>query len=347
MTNETTDALTGTSSAPLFAGVDVGGTNIKIGLVDDAGRIIAKSKFPTLADQSPCQSLEKASDSIGKLLAAKGHAWTDVAAVGLGTPGPMDVAAGTILTPTNLPAWRNYPVRDKLSEFTNKPVTYANDAAAAAFGEYWIGSGRQYKSLVLITLGTGVGGGIIVDDVSIDGAHSHGAEIGHMAIDTSENARKCPCGIAGHLEAYASATAIVARCQEALCGGVESILSQKSGEASPLSALMISKAADEGDELALSIIRETAYYLGRGIAALAHVIDPEAFILGGAVDFGGSQSPLGRQFLDTTIEETRKLIFPVLADRLIVRFAELGGDAGFVGAAGLARVQHRKHHATV
>jgi glucokinase len=106
---------------------------------------------------------------------------------------------------------------------------------------------------------------------------------------------------------------------------------------------MISNAADEGDDLALQLVRETAHYLGRGIAALAHVIDPEAFILGGAMDFGGSCTPLGRKFLDSVIEETRKLVFPVLAERLIVRFAELGGDAGFVGAAGLARVQHSQN----
>jgi glucokinase len=343
MSHSKTDAELKDASKTLFAGVDVGGTNIKVGLVCDDGRIVAQSKFPTMADHEPSKSLEKARDSIGRLLESAGRSWDEVAAVGLGTPGPMDVAAGVVLTPTNLPAWRNFPVRDKLSEITKKPVTFANDAAAAAFGEYWIGSGRQYKSLVLITLGTGVGGGIIVNDFSIDGAHSHGAEIGHMTIDTSQDARTCPCGVVGHLEAYASATAVVARCQEALSRGASSLLSQKIGEASPLSALMISNAADEGDDLALQLVRETAHYLGRGIAALAHVIDPEAFILGGAMDFGGSCTPLGRKFLDSVIEETRKLVFPVLAERLIVRFAELGGDAGFVGAAGLARVQHSQN----
>ncbi|WP_238381325.1 ROK family protein [Mariniblastus fucicola] len=327
---------------PLFVGVDVGGTNIKIGVVDDEGRTIAKTKFPTMADKEPSLSMEKAKQSIGKLLADSGRSMDDVAAVGLGTPGPMDIRAGVILTPSNLPGWRNDPVRDILSKATGKPVTYANDAAAAAFGEFWIGSGRQYDSLVLITLGTGVGGGIIVDNVSIDGAHSHGAEIGHMTIDTSESARPCPCGQIGHLEAYASATAVVARCSEALAGGASSLLTQEMGEASPLSALMISQAADKGDELSLSIIDETAKYLGHGIAALAHVIDPEAFILGGAMDFGGSTAHVGRRFIDGVIAETRRLVFPVLAEELVVCYASLGGDAGYIGAAGLARVEFLK-----
>lgn len=329
-------------ATPLFVGVDVGGTNIKIGIVDNSGRTIAKTKFPTMANKEAALSMEKAKQSIEKLLADNDRSIDEVAAVGLGTPGPMDLHSGVILTPSNLPGWRNEPVRDLLAKATGKPVTYANDASAAAFGEFWIGSGRQYNSLVLITLGTGVGGGIIVDNVSIDGAHSHGAEIGHMTIDTSETARPCPCGFTGHLEAYASATAVVARCSEALASGAESLLTQEIGEASPLSALMISQAADKGDELSLSIIDETAKYLGQGIASLAHVIDPEAFLLGGAMDFGGATSHNGRRFIDGAIDEVRKLVFPVLADKLVVRYASLGGDAGYIGAAGLARVEYLK-----
>ncbi len=327
---------------PLFAGVDVGGTNIKIGIVDNEGRTIAKTKFPTMADKEPKLSLVKANESIEQLLADVGRSMEEVAAVGLGTPGPMDIRAGLILTPSNLPGWRHAPVREMLKELTGKPVTYANDAAAASFGEDWIGSGRQHESLILITLGTGVGGGIIVDDTSIDGAHGHGAEIGHLTIDTSPDARKCPCGQYGHLEAYASATAVVERCNEKLAAGEKSMLTTEIGEASPLSALMISQAADKGDELSLQIIDETAKYLGWGIAALAHVIDPEAFILGGAMDFGGATSPVGRRFIDGAIEEAKRLMFPVLADNLTVRFASLGGDAGYVGAAGLARTEYLK-----
>ena len=204
------------TTAPYFAGVDVGGTNVKIGIVDDNGQIVADTKFPTKADDSPDVAVEQAKRELTGLLADKDLDWDQVAAVGVGTPGPMDIKAGLILTPTNLPGWHNYPIREKLSQAVNKPVTFSNDANAASFGEYWVGGGQAFPSMILLTLGTGVGGGIIIDDFSIDGEHSHGAEIGHMSIDTSDEARVCSCGVRGHLEAYASATALVDRTCEAM-----------------------------------------------------------------------------------------------------------------------------------
>jgi glucokinase len=330
------------SSLPLFLGVDVGGTNIKLGVVDDAGKTVCYTKFPSQADKSPDSTIEQIRPLIEKLLSEKEYSFDDVAAVGVGTPGPMDIEGGRLLTPYNMPGWHHYPIRDRLEKATGKPVAYTNDANAAAYGEYWIGSGRQYSSMVLITLGTGVGCGIIVDDVSIDGAHSHGAECGHIIIDTSPEALVCSCGKAGHLEAYASATGIVARAKAALCSRPESSLMTSNRESSPLSALAVSQAADAGDPLAKELVEQTAEYLGRGIATLAHIIDPEAFILGGAVDFGGAQTPLGRSFLDGVIAETRRLVFPVLAENLVVNFAQLGGDAGYIGAAGMARSQFAK-----
>lgn len=327
---------------PLFVGVDVGGTNIKIGVVDDNGDRLAYTKFPTQADQPPEKSIERIKPVIQELLDEAGLKMDDVAAVGLGTPGPMDIARGMILTPFNMPGWHNFPIRDALSKALNKPVTFANDANAAAFGEYWIGSGRQYSSMILITLGTGVGGGIIINDVSIDGAHSHGSEIGHICIDTGLDALVCPCGKAGHLEAYASATGIVNRAKEALRSQPESSMLDRNAEGSPLSALMVSEAAEAGDKLALELVSETAMYLGRGIAQLAHVIDPEAFILGGAVDFGGADTALGRSFLDGIVAEAKRLTFPVVAKEMQVSFAQLGSDAGYVGAAGVARAEFMK-----
>jgi glucokinase len=330
---------------PLFAGVDVGGTNVKIGMVDDAGRIVAETKFPTQPGLSPEFAIKHVRDEFEQLLAGLKFDWTDVATVGLGTPGPMDIHKGLILTPTNLPGWHHFPIRDRLANVLKKSVVYANDAGAAAFGEYWVGGGQAFSSMVLITLGTGVGGGIIVNDISIDGAHSHGSEVGHMTIDTGPDARACGCGQAGHLEAYASASALVQRTSEAMSDaaiGKKTMLRDLIGEASPLSALMISDAASQGDELALRMVTETAVFLGRGIAQLAHIIDPAAFILGGAMNFGGNHSPLGQTFLQELVFEARKHVFPVIAERLIVKFAELGSEAGFVGAAGLARAEYNR-----
>lgn len=329
------------SETPIFVGIDVGGTNIKIGIVDNLGSIVAETKFPTEPNRSPDVAVEQTRVELDQLLRTVPFDWNDVAAVGIGTPGPINIDNGTILTPTNLPGWHGYPIRERLATVLDKPVQFANDAGAAAFGEYWVGGGQAFGSIVLLTLGTGVGGGIIVNDFSIDGAHSHGAELGHMTIETGPGARQCGCGQWGHLEAYASATALVERTRETLLTpeGATSILRKQISAASPLSALMISNAAANGDVVAKSKVSETAVYLGRGIAQLAHVIDPSAFILGGAMNFGGNHSPLGLEFLQEIMTETRKLVFPVLGDRLIVKFAELGSSAGFVGAAGLARAE--------
>ena len=333
---------------PIFIGVDVGGTNIKIGVVDDRGQTIADGKFPTQPNKSSRMVFEQAKRELDKLLATTAFAWSDVCAVGLGTPGPMDIRTGKILTPTNLPGWHHSPIRDELSQLVGKPVTLVNDAGAAAFGEYWVGCGHHYESLVLLTLGTGIGGGIIVDGISIDGFHSHGAEVGHMTIDSCQQARMCGCGQLGHLEAYASATALVDRTREAMSGDmvndVRSSLADRISDESPLSALMIAEAASAGDVLAGKMIAETASHLGTGIALLAHIIDPAAFVLGGAMNFGGSTHPLGQQFLADVVAATRKRIFPVLAENLIVEFAALGGSAGFIGAAGLARQQYHKNN---
>jgi glucokinase len=326
---------------PFFAGVDVGGTNIKIGIVDDAGRTVCESKISTSPQRSSLSAFQDVERAFDEMASTNDLNWEDIVGVGLGTPGPLNVQSGLILTPSNLPGWHDSPVRDQLSELLGKPVVLANDAGAAAFGEYWVGSGRRYDSLVMLTLGTGVGGGIIVEGSSIDGANSHGAELGHITIDTSPNARRCGCGQRGHLEAYASATALVERTKEALSmpGSSEgnSTLATRISENSPLSALMIAQAASAGDELAVRMIDETAHYLAAGIAILSFVIDPAAFVLGGAMNFGGNDSPLGQKFLRDVVTQVRQLVFPVVAEGLQVEFATLGGSAGFVGAAGLAR----------
>ena len=336
---------------PLFVGIDVGGTNVKLGIVDDCGRAVVETKFPTQPDKSPQLALDQAKRELDHLLSQTDFEWKDVVAAGLGTPGPLDAKTGQILTPTNLPGWHNFSIQDELAELLNLPVTSANDAGAAAFGEYWVGAGRRHESMVLFALGTGVGGGIIVNDLSIDGVHSHGSELGHVTIDTTKRARLCGCGRRGHLEAYASATALVDRTREAMAShngdGSDAILRKQVGEDSPLSALMISNAASAGDRLALQMIAETAEYLGRGIAQLAHVIDPEIFILGGAMNFGGPASSQGQKFLHDVISAARKLVFTVVAQKLNVKYAELGSEAGYVGAAGLARQQHYKKVATI
>ena len=334
----------GQETLPLFFGVDVGGTNIKMGMVDDLGNTLVYEKIPTNETEGPQRYMERTTEVLKSMCEKVGRPMSDIAAIGLATPGTMDIEGGILLEPHNLPNSYNFPIRDCLSQLTGRPVIYANDANAAAFGEYWLGSGKEFRSMILLTLGTGVGGGIIVDDLLIDGEHSHGGELGHIIIDFSENARTIPTGQRGHLEAYASGTAIIKRTHEALAGDLqkESSLHARIEAGEKLSPLMVAQEADQGDTLSLHIVMETARYLGIGIVSLMHTIDPGAVILGGAINFGGHDEPLGRKFLERVRQEVKSRAFPVPAAHTVIDFARLGGDAGYLGAAGKARVvSHR------
>ena len=327
---------------PLFAGVDLGGTSIKIGLVDDRGRTISARRIPTEQERGPQDGMTRMAATIKELLEAEQIDPTQLAAVGLGTPGTMDIPAGMILEPPNLPAWRHFPVRDELSKACQCPVAYANDAGAAAYGEFWIGTGQQYNSMVLLTLGTGVGGGIIIGDMSIDGEHSHGSECGHVLIESGSDARMCSCGQRGHLEAYASAKAVVKRTREALQTETSSSLHQRLEGQQELTTLILYEEASRGDALSHRIVMETADYLALGIVSLVHTIDPGIVVLGGAMTFGGNDEELGREFLERLRSEFQKHTFPVLAEQTTIDFAGLGSSAGYIGAAGIARLMYKR-----
>ena len=323
---------------PLYAGIDLGGTNIKAGLVDDRGRTLAFHTEPTRVDQGPEDAAARMGRAVHTLAGLAGVAIDDVARVGLGTPGPHDLAAGVILRAGNLPGWDGFPIRDRVALHAGRPVTYANDANAAAYGEFWIGSARDASSLVMLTLGTGVGGGIIIGDTNVEGAHSHGSECGHIIVDTSSSARTCPSGHAGDLEAYCSATALVARAREALGRGATGHLAAAVTGGEKLTPILVSKAAEGGDQLARELIVDTARWLGIGIVTLMHTIDPDMVVIGGAMTFGGESAPIGKMFIDAIRAEVRARAFPLLAEKTAIRYASLGGDAGYIGAAGLARL---------
>jgi len=322
---------------PLYAGVDLGGTNIKAALVDDGGRIVAFHTEPTHADRGPEDTAARMGRMVHTLAHLVGIATSDIAGVGLGTPGPQNLETGVILRAGNLPGWDNFPIRDRLAAHCGHSVTYANDATAAAYGEFWVGSGRDYESLILLTLGTGVGGGIIIGDASIDGAHSHASEFGHIIVDASATARKCPFGHSGDLEAYSSATALKARAAEAIEQGAGGSLAAAVRAGEELTPILISREAASGDPLAMELILETARWLGIGIVTLMHTLDPEAVLIGGAMTFGGEEAAVGKAFIERVRAEVRARAFPLLAAQTIIRYASLGGDAGSIGAAGLAR----------
>jgi glucokinase len=314
-----------------FVGLDVGGTTMKAAVVDDLGHASPDVSLPTEAARGQEHGLATMAEAIRRAVAAAGLNLEQITGIGVVTPGTMDLKAGVILDPPNLRPWQNVPVRDYIARQFGKPTAFQNDANAAALGEFWVGAGAGTSSLVLFTLGTGVGGGIIINGAVLEGAHSHGGEIGHTKIDTT-HARACGCGRFGCLEAYASATAVVKRTREALAiahGASE--LDRFAPPESGLEARHVFDAAKHGDVLALRIVDETASYLAIGAANMMHVIDPEMIV------FGGGMVEAGDWFLNLIRKYIPNYAFPVPAARTRVVFAKLGSDAGFIGAAACAR----------
>lgn len=330
------------AKTPLFVGLDLGGTAVKAGLVDDLGRTLSWLSIPTEPEKGPEDAAKRMGQAALEAIRQAGLEPSAVARVGLGAPGSIDPVTGKLNTPANLKGWEGFPLRNRVSEHCSLPVTSVNDANAAAYGEFWVGSGRDFHSMVLFTLGTGIGCGIIVGDLTIDGEHYFGAECGHIIIDHRENARMCGCGLRGHLEAYASATGVIKRTRELLDAGRSSSLAKRLAEGADLTPKLVAEEADTGDALSLEIVAETARLLAVGIVSLMHTIDPTGVLLAGAMTFGGGGTPLGRQFLDWIREEVKRRTYRVLAEKTVIDFATLGNDAGYIGAAGMARLEYRK-----
>ena len=326
------------AQTPFFWGVDVGGTGIKIGLVDDKGQTLAYEQIPTRESEGPLAAVQRIADVTQRIEQELGIA-REVHRVGLGAPGPMDLPRGYLVAPPQLPTWWDFPIRDAVSEALQRPVSFLNDANAAAYGEFWLGSGRDERSMILLTLGTGVGGGIIVDGELVNGVNSFGSECGHIIVNSSPTAELCAWGGGrGQLEAYASASGVVQRTLGRLTAGAQSSLSGLlGGQDSELTAKKVYEAAIEGDELALEIIDDTARWLGIGVTTLVHTLDPGSIVLGGAMNFGGPDSPIGTRFLQGILEEFRARTFDNVFQGTTMKFATLGADAGYLGVAGFAR----------
>lgn len=307
---------------------------MKAAVVSDAGRPLTPPvALATRPERGQEAGLQTMAETIRQAVTAAGLSLEAITAIGVATPGLMDIRAGLILDPPNLKPWKNVPVRDYIRNTFGKPTAYQNDANAAAFGEFWVGAARDCRSMVLFTLGTGVGGGIIIDDRIIEGEHSHGGELGHLRIALPEQGRLCGCGARGCLEAYASATAVVRRTREALAAwrGPTRLRDYFTATDAELTTRLIFDLADNGDELALHIVDETAYYLALGAAAVIAVVDPEMIV------FGGGMAEAGESFRARIDTYVRRFGLPYPSKQVRIALAQLGPDAGVIGAAGCAR----------
>jgi len=340
MTQNNHFAPSGQAKPPFFAGVDLAGGNIQVGVVDDLGRPLCRLTVPHDSDKGPEEAARRTGAAVLEAVRKAGLKPSAIARVGIGLPNVAGIAFDRLVSPANDTGEATFfSIRERVGVHCGLPVSLASQANAAAYGEFWVGAGRGFHSLVLCTLGPSIGCGIVIADLANQGENNRGADFGHMIIDCSDNARLCECGQPGHLDAYASATAIVQRAQEALDAGRESSLSKRLAQCHTPTFPLIAQEAEAGDPLSLEIVANAARHLGVGVVNLMNTIDPNGILLGGAMTFGGRESPLGRKFLGWVREEVARRAFTVLAERTVVDFAALGDDAGCIGAAGIARLE--------
>jgi len=302
--------------AKRYVGIDLGGTNLKLGLVSAAGEVLASHSVPTEADRGPAHVLSRMAAAVGDLCAKAGLRAADAAAVGVGSPGPVDTARGVVLQTPNMAGWKNVPVTAVLRKKLRRPVRLENDANAAAYGEFRCGAARGTSDMFLLTLGTGIGGGIVLGGRLFRGTSDTGAELGHIIIQGG--GRVCGCGNRGCLEAYASATAVVERFRQ------EAGVIPNRNE---FSCKDIFDAAAQGQGIARRIVAETADYLAVGITSLLHVLNPEMVVL------TGGMMGAGKPFLDRIRRGVREMAFPSASRACRICWSTLGGDAGIIGAA--------------
>jgi glucokinase len=271
-------------SEPMLVGIDLGGTSVKVALVDYGGRVAAKQSAPFDVEAEPARIVDQIGSLIEALLARTLTVRDRVGGVGVGAPGPLSPRAGRIIRCANLPRWIDVPLRDLLGARLNKPVVLDNDGNAAAFGEFWAGAGRGGGDLVMLTLGTGVGAGVILSGRILHGHFENAAELGHMIVEA--NGVPCACGQRGCLEAYASASAVARRARAAIDEGGRSELSGKVRQGSGLTSEDVFQAASRGDELCCRIWDESCRYLAIGCINIQHAFNPERIVLGGGSSAG-------------------------------------------------------------
>ena len=312
-----------------YIGVDLGGTGIKAGVVNEKGEILSKGSTPTMAER-PYQAVIADIATLCKTVAADANiSVEEIEAIGVGVPGICDPKTGIIPKCTNL-GWFDVPFVSELQSHIAKPVIVDNDATVAGFAEYIAGVSAGTHSSVFVTLGTGVGGGIIINGRPYSGAHGVGSEIGHIILKM--DGEMCTCGNEGCFERYASATAIIREARKALETHPESSMMAKcGGDLDKINAKIVIDSAKEGDETAVKVFNGYCRALAHGIVSIINMIDPEVIVLGGGV------SAAGEFLLEAVRRELAPIIFFKTMPYARIELAQLGNDAGIIGAAMLGR----------
>ncbi len=310
------------------AGIDLGGTSIKGALVNEKGEILFSKAVPTGADRPKEEIVEDMGKLVLAMIREAGLEPEAVKSVGIGSPGTIDPENGRVIVAANFADFVDVPIRGILEAMLKKPVYVDNDANVAALGESRFGAGEGRSNCVLITLGTGLGGGIIIDGRIFSGAFYGGAELGHQVIVV--NGQPCTCGRRGCWEAYSSATALIRMGREAAKENPDSLLNRLTGgDLSKMDAKMVFDAADQEDGAAMEVKEVYIQYLAQGVANTINVFQPEVMIIGGGVSAQGEKliAPLRR------IVDQEVFGGPAQARKVLIRAAKLGNDAGVIGAA--------------
>lgn len=306
-----------------FIAVDIGGTHIRTAAYESDNIIPLTHKR--------ARSHAKKPGTFDRLVKAIEAVWPkdrSVRAIGMASPGPLDPKTGVVLATPNIPEWIDFPVTDKLSEYFDVPAYLGNDANLAALGEWKFGAGRGHHDVLYLTISTGIGGGVIIDDRLLHGHHGLAAELGHVTV--LAGGPVCSCGFEGHLEALAAGPAIVRYVHEHLEAGTKSELSSDGN----LNAYEVAEAAKHGDSLAKSAYERAGKYLGIGVASFLHTFDPSIVIFGGGVSQSG---PLLFEPFEASL---RAHVFnPHYLENLVITTAALGDDAGLLGALALAQIE--------
>lgn len=310
----------------LLIGVDLGGTNIRAALITRAGEIVGQARRPSLQEHPPADTLAQIAEACEEVIREQGKTPADVLGIGIGLPGIMDSQSGVCYWSPNFPHWKDVPIGATVGERLGRPAYILNDAKCAALGELLYGAGRGVGHMVMITLGTGIGGAFVVDGRLLMGPNGSIGEVGHHTVDPA--GRRCGCGNFGCWEAMCARDAIIERADRKLQAGRPSVLRELLEEA-PMSPELVSRAGAGGDPLALEVLHEIGFYIGVGAANLINMLNPERFVIGGGIAQAGDLlfEPIRRTVASRAVPLQRKTaqIVPAL----------LGDHAGVMGAAAL------------